>query len=846
MQTLYSRRTRFVSFFCILFLSACGGGGSSSSPPVQNDTLGSDLLSITTVKNTAATTVGSSLDTSLGGLGQVAGGSNYIKHIQPDFSRFWNIDTKEFVSTSLDLSDTSTTTRDGDTLTIDPDETAVCAEKALNVSNDQMNIERCQILMRDLRVQVVATNEDAGSLTYLFQSQPVLILTYSENSSSFDIKLDGFKRLMDADRALNPVINDGGPFDIYQGAIKLSSATSNTNVGSEKGNVAVEVTEAISIVSSDTATRVSIGAGKLFDMDVDASSNTSKIAIDFGALTASRKLNDGGRVKSYDLTGVSAVIDVLGDTDEMIVQNLSVGESPLMIAIDNTEILNMQMDSFGFTAKEEAGEVVLNGNLNAEIVLGGLLGDNPSLATLRALTSNISRKASPESFTFGLTSGSLVTDQPGGGKKLSSGGPLIGLGYSINDNFALPSTTINESECFDTNFNYRVGFVFAFKAESFGIAKTTCTLQDDANDRDADGIVNDQDNCPDVRNQLQTDSDSDGVGDVCDDSNDLDSDNDGVLDTADNCPINSNANQADIDNDGIGDVCDSSNDTDSDSDGVIDSADNCPINSNANQADIDNDGIGDACDSSNDTDSDGDGVIDSADNCPINSNANQADIDNDGIGDVCDTTDDRDSDNDGVRDSVDNCPTNANTNQANLDGDSFGDVCDTDRDGDGVNNTADNCPINANTDQLDRDNDGIGFECDSLVPFALQLNRQTEFDCSGGSSNLVALRYYPGFSFRDRKTFENLFEGSTATLTALSLQGAVLGQSTATIMEVPSTSSAGQLRTTAEFSIPFNPPIPEAASRFTDSFSIELSVDGVEIPFRSTGDEDITFYYLGC
>ena len=60
------------------------------------------------------------------------------------------------------------------------------------------------------------------------------------------------------------------------------------------------------------------------------------------------------------------------------------------------------------------------------------------------------------------------------------------------------------------------------------------------------------DNCPDVYNPSQQDTDSDGLGDACDD----DDDNDGKLDAADNCPLVANPDQEDTDEDGIGDACD--------------------------------------------------------------------------------------------------------------------------------------------------------------------------------------------------------------------------------------------------------------------------------------------------
>ena len=60
-------------------------------------------------------------------------------------------------------------------------------------------------------------------------------------------------------------------------------------------------------------------------------------------------------------------------------------------------------------------------------------------------------------------------------------------------------------------------------------------------DADGDGVLNDDDNCPDMWQPNQADLDSDGIGNWCD-----------------NCPENCNTQQLDADDDGIGDVCDPS------------------------------------------------------------------------------------------------------------------------------------------------------------------------------------------------------------------------------------------------------------------------------------------------
>lgn len=106
-------------------------------------------------------------------------------------------------------------------------------------------------------------------------------------------------------------------------------------------------------------------------------------------------------------------------------------------------------------------------------------------------------------------------------------------------------------------------------------------------DSDGDGIPDEIDNCPFVKNGGQSDRDGDGVGTACD-----------------NCPSDPNPDQANADGDGLGDACD-----------------NCPPAGNPDQADGDADEAGDACD-----------------NCPAVYNGDQQDLNGDGLGDACDPT----------------------------------------------------------------------------------------------------------------------------------------------------------------------------------------------------------------
>jgi len=151
-------------------------------------------------------------------------------------------------------------------------------------------------------------------------------------------------------------------------------------------------------------------------------------------------------------------------------------------------------------------------------------------------------------------------------------------------------------------------------------------------DDDNDSVDDESDNCPIDANTNQENIDDDAFGDVCDDDMDgdgltnieeealgtdptlIDSDTDGVNDGTDNCPADANETQTDTDSDGAGNVCD----LDDDNDGVLDGDDEFPTNPDES------------------ADSDGDQIGDNADNCPAVANNDQSDIDSDGVGDLCD------------------------------------------------------------------------------------------------------------------------------------------------------------------------------------------------------------------
>lgn len=147
-------------------------------------------------------------------------------------------------------------------------------------------------------------------------------------------------------------------------------------------------------------------------------------------------------------------------------------------------------------------------------------------------------------------------------------------------------------------------------------------------DTDGDGILDEDDKCPEDPEDADGWEDDDGCPD-------LDNDNDGIFDLVDQCP-----NQAE-DKDGVADE-DGCPDFDTDGDGIDDPLDQCPSEPE------DADGFQDI-DGCPDVDNDGDGIPDSADRCP-----NDAE-DKDEIQDL-DGCPETDADGDAIPDEDDKCP----------------------------------------------------------------------------------------------------------------------------------------------------------------------------------------------
>lgn len=353
--------------------------------------------------------------------------------------------SNNFLNNSLGVDDPGArATREGNIITIDPDDQTVCGGEIPLANGLSDDLTRCQQLVTDLMVQIDARSDVSGIITYLFQDAPVLLIGYSPTGASYEINLGGLQRVVQRSDELNGTT--GNAPTTMSGSILLSATVLSDEPGREAGEISLRVTDALQFGSTGSEAGFTLQPSTVFEIALDEGTGDVSMGINWGALqliTASGDSDGNSANTILNLGGLTGELNFNENLPTFQIQNVGIGNVPLNITIDSVESVSLTLANFGITVDSDTGMVTLDGPLNASLMLdnmAGLLEDQSLGFTASASVS------APANTDFVL--------QDNGSAMLSTGGPLtatlIGGDGIVNQQNEI---SINAGECIGTAEN---------------------------------------------------------------------------------------------------------------------------------------------------------------------------------------------------------------------------------------------------------------------------------------------------------------------------------------------------------------------------------------------------------
>ena len=447
-------------------LAACGGGGGDSANAgnadnsnsasadttlIIGETSGGDASALSNdgIRRQAATLaiagLGENLDT-LSGIGEddmpdVTTGEDMQAINELEDS------SDSFFTNSLGIDDPgATTTREGNVITIDPDDTTLCSDAfplvgdvAGDVADDQ---SQCEQLVSDITVQINAVTDETGIITYLFDQQPVLLVGYSPLGASYELNLGGFYQFTQTAAQIAGDVGSSTPS--VSGALRLTATVLNAEPAASEVDMSLNVTQTINIDDSDATTGFTLEPSTVFSFSANETTGEVSTSVNWGALqliTQSGDSDGNESLTQINLGGLSATLSTNLDEPALTVTNIGIGDVPLTVSVNSIESVNLTLSEFGINLNEETGTLNLNGPLNARFVLNNMAELFDEFLPSYSATS-----------TLEAPSGTQLTRQDNGSTQITAGGPVTSTFISNDDTQSDQiDVTINQGECFDTD-----------------------------------------------------------------------------------------------------------------------------------------------------------------------------------------------------------------------------------------------------------------------------------------------------------------------------------------------------------------------------------------------------------
>jgi len=448
-------RRALICVSAILLLSGCGSE-SNDTPAGQNPAaIETDVLQRNAADN-ASSAIGTSIDTMLQSLVSSVAINTTLS--SPGIAQFFMSDEQpmaddpngnqildddlggglddnigSLLRATLGLKGSAESTRTGNRITIDPDEQSICEEQLVNAMADPLELQRCVDLIGDLTVQIDATTDQSGAITYYFRNEEIVLINYAPSSGSYELKLAGAKTLLERIAELD---SDADPVpETMRGAVRLSASVLNDTVGSEAVNFSVSITEALAIESSIDGTDISIAPSTLFSVSADENAGTASVEVNIGPLQISSTDDDGAGgifLNTLSMAGLTVRADLSNDGSVLNVSNLGIGSGPLTVSVNSTELVRITLETFGFSVSETDGQIRFNGDLDLSVAANN---------TLQYLDDELSADYSAQ-YTLAVPDGSVMIGQQNESLQVLSGGP-VDFNYNVIDGSSSTSGSVS-------------------------------------------------------------------------------------------------------------------------------------------------------------------------------------------------------------------------------------------------------------------------------------------------------------------------------------------------------------------------------------------------------------------
>jgi len=340
----------------------------------------------------------------------------------------------DFIRPTMEGGNT-TQVRDGNTITIDPDERHLCSQWL--EGGTAAEIDECASLFTDLVVRVEAQTEDSGRVTYLLDSQTLANLVYAPNEGSIEISLPGVLTLAQRSESIS---GDVGELpDVMTGAVKISGSVTNATVGSEAGSFSVDVTEPMRVAFSPTNESLQFGRYKLIGMVTDAATGNGTMSMDIKSMQLQMIDDDiTGALSKIELPDFTLNAELSDQGDTVQITNTGFGV-PLTYTMNGSVVATIALTKLDALLKDTGMEFGTRLNLEIDVPDLQAFDDDPTLPNNASANLSVSAPG-----------GTKLKEQQNYSTLVESGS----LTYSLNlidgiQNIQVGGT-FSEGDCFDS------------------------------------------------------------------------------------------------------------------------------------------------------------------------------------------------------------------------------------------------------------------------------------------------------------------------------------------------------------------------------------------------------------